>query len=244
MTTGKNMKKIFLILAAAGLLASCGQTKKESTKVEEESVQPQKLIALSFDDGPNTTTTVNMLDMLEKHDVKGSFFVIGQNINDESAAVMKRAFDMGCDIENHSFTHSNMQTLSVEQIKEEIQKTTELIEKHVGVSPQFFRPPFISHNQDMHDNIDLTFICGAGVEDWVPAVSAEERAKRMLEAAGDGVIYLLHDMPGNEATVQALDVVIPQLKEQGYQFVTVPEIFKAKGITPVKNKIYTNVLND
>ena len=238
------MKKILFALATAGMLIGCGQSKKAGTQDTEEAVQPQKMVALSFDDGPNTTTTVQMLDMLEKHGVKGSFYVIGQNITEESAPVMKRAFDMGCDIQNHSFSHLNMQELNAEELEEEIRKTTGLIVKHTGVEPAFFRPPFISHNQLMHDNINLTFISGIGVEDWVPAVTAEERAKRMLEIAEDGVIFLLHDFVGNEATVQAIDMVIPQLKEQGYQFVTVPELFKAKGITPEKNKIYNNVLKD
>lgn len=238
------MKKILFALATAGMLMGCGQTKKAETQETEEATQTQKMVALSFDDGPNTTTTVQMLDMLEKHGVKGSFYVIGQNITEDSAPVMKRAFDMGCDIQNHSFTHGDMTKLSAEEFKNELQKTSELVVKHTGVEPSFFRPPYISHNQQMYDNTDLTFISGIGVEDWVPTVTAEERAKRMLEIAEDGVIFLLHDFVGNEASVQALDIVIPQLKEQGYQFVTVPELFKAKGITPVKNKIYSNVLKD
>ena len=237
------MKNFILFLLFVCLLVSCGTNKK---KAENETLAPaeQKLVALSFDDGPNTSTTVQMLNMLEKHGVKGSFYVIGRNINDSSAVVMKRAFDMGCDIQNHSFSHANMKELSAEEIKDEIQKTTDLIVKYVGVQPTFFRPPFISYNQLMYDNIDLTFISGMGVEDWMPSVTAEERAKRMMDMAADGLIYLLHDMPGNEATVQALDVVIPELKKQGYRFVTVPELFKAKNITPQRNKNYSNVLTD
>ena len=237
------MKNFILFLLFVCLLVSCGINKK---KAENETLAPveQKLVALSFDDGPNTSTTVQMLNMLEKHGVKGSFYVIGRNINDSSAVVMKRAFDMGCDIQNHSFSHANMKELSAEEIKDEIQKTTDLIVKYVGVQPTFFRPPFISYNQLMYDNIDLTFISGMGVEDWMPSVTAEERAKRMMDMAADGLIYLLHDMPGNEATVQALDVVIPELKKQGYRFVTVPELFKAKNITPQRNKIYSNILTD
>ena len=93
LSTSEHMKNFILTLIAACLFMSCGQTKK-STEQQENS----KLIALSFDDGPNTTTTVKMLDMLEKHGVVGSFFVIGNNINDSSAVVMKRAYDMGCDM--------------------------------------------------------------------------------------------------------------------------------------------------
>lgn len=238
------MKKLLILIASASMFFSCGQNQKANKEVEADSITTSKLIALSFDDGPNTTTTVQMLDMLEKHGVKGSFYVIGKNINDSSAVVMKRAFNMGCDIQNHSFTHKAMNTLSAEEIKEEIATTSALIVGHVGVEPTFFRPPYIANNQLMYDNIDLTFISGIGVEDWVPTVTAEERAKRMLDIAADGVIYLLHDFVGNDATVQALDIAIPQLKEQGYQFVTVPELFKAKNITPERNKIYSNVLKD
>ena len=133
---------------------------------------------------------------------------------------------------------------SEEELKEEIQKTTDLIVKYIGVEPNYFRPPYISHNQTMHETIDLTFISGAGIEDWVPSIDAQERAKRILDLAKDGLIYLLHDMPGNEATVEALDIAIPQLKEQGYQFVTVPELFKAKNITPEKGTIYTYLLKE
>lgn len=237
------MKNLILIFISLCLFVSCGNNKKKSDN-EVQVVSEQKMIALSFDDGPNTTTTVQMLDMLEKHGVKGSFYVIGKNINDTTAAVMKRAFDMGCDIQNHSFSHVRMNELTAEEIQKEIRMTTELIEKYVGVIPTFFRPPYIAYNQLVYDNIDLTFISGIGIEDWVPTITAEERAKRMLDIAADGVIYLLHDMLGNEATVQALDIAIPQLKEQGYQFVTVPELFKAKNISPERYKIYSNILTD
>ena len=238
------MKRLLLTLAAASMLVGCGQTKKTEAQEAPESIETQKMVALSFDDGPNTTITVHMLDMLQKHGVKGSFYVIGQNINDESAAIMKRAYEMGCDIQNHSFSHGDMTKLSEEELKVEIQKTTDLIVKYIGVEPNYFRPPYISHNQTMHETIDLTFISGAGIEDWVPSIDAQERAKRILDLAKDGLIYLLHDMPGNEATVEALDIAIPQLKEQGYQFVTVPELFKAKNITPEKGTIYTYLLKE
>lgn len=234
------MKKYVLLLLSICLLTSCGQGKKG--KSDSVTSADQKMIALSFDDGPNTTTTVQMLDVMEKYGVVGSFYVIGNHINDSSAVVMKRAFDMGCDIQNHSLTHVDMTKLTAEEIKDEIAKTSALIVKYVGVEPTFFRPPFIANNQLMHDNIDLTFICGVGVEDWVPTISAEERAKRMLDSAADGVIYLLHDLLGNDATVQALDIIIPKLQEQGYKFVTIPELFKAKNITPERNKLYSNVL--
>lgn len=238
------MKNFFLILMVAFLCVACGQTQKNKENVETNLPESEKLIALSFDDGPNTTTTVKMLDMLGKHGVVGSFFVNGNKINDTTAVVMKRTIEMGCDIENHSQTHPSMPKLSAEQIKEEIKQTSDLVEKYVGIRPAFFRPPFIAVNQTMYDNIELPFICGAGCDDWVPEVSASQRAETVIKNAADGQIVLLHDFPGNDATVEALDIIIPALKEQGFRFVTVPELFKAKNITPVRNKLYTNVLKD
>lgn len=203
----------------------------------------RKLVALSFDDGPNTETTVRMLDMLKKHKVKASFFVIGKNINKKSAKVMKRAHREGHDIENHSLTHSSMPSLSADSMRSEISQTSALVEKYVGERPQFFRPPYIALNQTMFDNIELPFICGEGCNDWEAPVTADERAEKMLASARDGLIFLLHDFEGNENTVQAVDRIIPILKERGFTFVTVRQLFKEKGITPASGIIYTDILN-
>ena len=201
--------------------------------------------ALSFDDGPNTTTTVHMLEVLKKHGVKASFFIIGQNVTPESEKVMKACADYGCDIENHSWTHPFMNQMTEEQIEDEVFRTTELIKNKIGKEPEFFRPPFIAVNELMYKKISLPFICGMGCEDWVPEVSADERVKRMLDMAHDGVIYLLHDMAGNEATVQAVDKIIPILKEKGFEFVTVPEIFKKCGVDSKREyALWRNVLED
>ncbi len=201
----------------------------------------EKLIALSFDDGPNTTTTSHMLDVLKKHDVKASFFVIGKNITEESAKVMKRAHNEGHDIENHSLTHSAMSQLSPDSIRKEVAATSAKVKRYVGKAPRFFRPPYINVDQKMYDNIKLCFICGEGCEDWLDSISVDERVRRITASAKDGRIYLLHDFEGNEQTVKAVDRVIPILKEQGFRFVTVPELFRLKGIKPQRNVIYTDV---
>ena len=92
-----------------------------------------------------------------------------------------------------------------------------------------------------HQTIRLTFICGSGCEDWVPSVSAEERARRTLANAKDGEIILLHDMQWNVNTVEALKTIIPELKERGFTFHTVAGLFRDCGITPVRNRLYSNV---
>ena len=199
-------------------------------------------IALTFDDGPNTVITPQVLDLLEEYGALASFFLIAQNITPESAEVVRRAKAMGCEIENHSLTHGYMDKMSVEEIRSEVKACTEMITEITGEAPKYFRPPFIDVSREMYDNIDLTFICGVGCEDWVPTVTAEQRAERVLANAEDGQIVLLHDMQWNQATVDALKVILPELKNRGFEFVTVSRLFKEKNVTPQKGWLYSNVL--
>ena len=202
------------------------------------------IIALTFDDGPNTVITPQVLDILEKEGIVASFFLIAQNITPESAAVARRAYDMGCDIENHTLTHPFMDKMSAEEISKEVQACTDKIIEITGEAPKFFRPPFIAVSQAMYDSIDMTFICGMGCEDWVPDVTAEQRAERVLANAADGQIVLLHDMQWNQATVDALKTIIPELKKRGYDFVTVSQLFEQKNVTPQRGWLYTNALQE
>ena len=198
-------------------------------------------IALTFDDGPNTTTTPQVLDLLEEYGIVGTFFLIAGNINPESAKMVRRACSLGCDIENHSVTHGFMDKMPPETIRREVSECSWKIAEITGRKPAFFRPPFIAVNRQLFDEVDLTFICGSGCEDWVPSVSAEERASRTLANAKDGEIILLHDMQGNINTVEALKTVIPALKSRGFTFHTVADLFRSCGVTPVRNRLYSNV---
>ncbi|SDB21764.1 Peptidoglycan/xylan/chitin deacetylase, PgdA/CDA1 family [Ruminococcaceae bacterium FB2012] len=213
----------------------------------KEASEYGKVIALTFDDGPNTTCTPLVLDLLEKYNARASFFVIGDNITEESAQVMKRAYGMGCEINSHSRTHSDMKKMTAEEIKAEMSYTSELVEKYIGEPPRFFRPPYIAVNQTMFDSIDLPFINGKGCNDWEEKVTAQQRIDKVLEVAEDGDIILLHDQPSNYQTVEALETIIPELQKQGYELVTLTELFYAKGITPVSDstpKIYSNCMQE
>ena len=203
--------------------------------------EPVKYLALSFDDGPNLTTESKMLDILAKHDVPATFFVIGNNINEESARNIRRALELGCEIGNHSLTHSMMSQMDEAQVKAEIEATSARIEQITGQRPKFFRPPYIDVKPEMYDWIDLTFICGKGCEDWVATVGKEARREGIIANAEPGAIYLLHDFEGNEATVEALDEAIPVLKEQGYVFVTVAQLFEKLQCSPDGHTLYSVV---
>lgn len=230
--------------AATEATTTTAETTATEPTIQEEVPVETKYIALTFDDGPNTTTTVQVLDMLEKHDVTASFFLVGNNINSSTEEVVKRAYDMGCEINNHSKSHPNMTEMTVDEIIAEFTYTDDKIFEITGERSKFFRPPYIAVNDDMLNNIDVPFISGIGCNDWEDRITAEMRWRSIMKQVKDGHIILLHDAEGNSATVEALDTLIPMLKEQGYQFVTVSELFNVKGIeiSGDDNKIYTNVL--
>ena len=201
----------------------------------------KKLISLTFDDGPTPGITDQVLDILEENGIVASFFVIGNQINDDTQYLLKRAYDMGCTIENHSENHKSMPTLTEAEIIEEINTTTDKIVKVTGEMPEYFRPPYIDYDQKMYDNIDFFFICGYGCNDWEPAVTAQERIDMIMRDAAPGNIVLLHDMAGNVNTVEAIKYIIPALKEQGYEFVNIRDLFTLSGVKPAKNVTYMGV---
>ena len=196
-----------------------------------------KYCSLTFDDGPNfygDDTMNKMLDVLEKHRVVASFFLIGNKITPENTKVIERAVKLGCDIENHTWTHPDMTKLTKEQMIEEYDKCDDAIIKITGKKPVLFRPPYICVNNLMHEVIHVPFICGHGCEDWVRERTADERLKLMLENTQDGVMYLLHVDDGNDITREVVDRAIPLLKEQGFEFVTAPRLYELKNV-PMKD---------
>jgi peptidoglycan/xylan/chitin deacetylase (PgdA/CDA1 family) len=193
-----------------------------------------KLCAITFDDGPNLTTTVGVLDALERLSIQATFFLVGKNITPETAPVMKRALAQGCELQNHSWSHSHMTLLSPDAVRSEILKTSDAIESVTGVPPAFFRPPYFETNDGMAALAGMPMIGGVDCEDWVPSVSAGRRARLLLDRVEDGSIILLHDFGGNEASIDALELVVPELARRGYAFVTVSELFKMKGVDPAR----------
>lgn len=203
----------------------------------------QKLVALTFDDGPSNITE-KVLDILAEKQAVGTFFLIGNLITEDKKPTMERQIAMGCEIANHSLTHSDMSGMSAEVIRDEIEQTTKRIKEIVSVEPKFFRPPFILLSDTMYDTIDLPFICGLDSRDWDPNTSAEDRVHNVLSQACDGAIFLMHDLHSNEKTLEALPLIIDGLREQGYAFVTTSELFEKKGIDPcVKHKMWSTVFD-
>ncbi|MDO4949376.1 MAG: polysaccharide deacetylase family protein [Bacteroidales bacterium] len=218
-----------------GIMRAVMVHKNQDVKLESNIVQNngnEMLMALTFDDGPNMVTTPEVLDVLEQYGAKASFFVLGKNINNETAVAMKRAHDMGCSIENHSWTHYHMNTLTPEQVRDEVERTSAIIKNYIGEAPHCFRPPYLDVNDSMFQVIDLPFIGAGSSGDSRKENDRDKRIGNIMQRCTDGSIVGMHDFAGNHETVEALKILIPRLLSMGYKLVTVPELFARKGVVP------------
>ncbi len=206
---------------------------------------PDKLCALTFDDGPDVIKTSRVLEKLEYYQVVATFFVVGQNVNDNTEPVLRRVVDsMGCEIGNHSYGYESMTTMTAAQIVESISKTDSLVEEYAGVTPNFFRPPNLAVNGSMYQNIDLPFASGVLGYDWQGGAgdTPQKVVGYVLGGMRDGAIILLHDVqPDPHPTPEALDSLIPALKYLGYEFVTLSDLFDRKSIDPDVEKMWVYV---
>lgn len=198
-------------------------------------------IALTFDDGPNPTTTPKILDILKAHNAKATFFVLGGKIQGNEE-ILKRMLEEGHHIGNHSYSHPNFHQLSSEQMRNEI-KTTDRLLRNLE-TPTYFRYPFGNSTCDGNDIItSLGYdIVGWDIDtcDWAFAdgrVSDKENETCMAPeslrtdypnyvlrevAKTQGGVLLMHDIHAN--TAANLDRLLTSLEQQNYRFVTLDDM--------------------
>lgn len=196
----------------------------------------EKVVALTYDDGPNPSHTHAMLEMLAQHGVRATFFLKGRNVEAFPASVQAVA-QAGHEIGNHSYSHRPMLSLSKTSMREELVRTSDLIENILGQRPVLFRPPYGLQGPGLKMALDelgmpsiLMSSNGADWEETDPALIAN----KILESIEPGSIILLHDGHGDidepaaqqsrAPSVAATGILIEELKSRGYQFVTVSEL--------------------
>jgi peptidoglycan/xylan/chitin deacetylase (PgdA/CDA1 family) len=201
----------------------------------------EKCVALSFDDGPTAPSTAQVLDVLSEHDVKATFFVIGENLK-KNPELSRRMHEEGHEMGNHTQSHPWMFRMLFSSIREDILLCQDEIFKITGCRPRFFRQPIGINNPSVMKVIDGLGMVMVGWQarayDAVPT-GRHNIVRRILSRVKPGGIILLHDgcdgktNPDRTATVEALKEIIPALKEQGYQFKTVSELIGIKNeVTP------------
>lgn len=195
-----------------------------------------KVIALTFDDGPWDKQTDEILDILEQNDAKATFFTVGQCISGHEKE-LQRAASMGCEIGTHTWDHAegsgegvSLIKMSTDERKQEVQKGLEAIKNATGQEAStIFRCP--GGNFDTSVATDLEGIVTAEIgwnvdtTDWKKP-GADVIAQR-IQSAGPGNIILMHDGGGDRSqTIEGLRQALPKLKEQGYSFITVQELLE------------------
>lgn len=182
-----------------------------------------KLIALTFDDGPHPKYTPQVLKILENHQIRATFFMIGKRAR-AFPDIVKSLHDAGHTIGNHTWSHPQLTKLDKQQIMAQIDMTQRTIDRITGVNPKIVRVPYGRFNAEIHQWINMPLIqWSVDPEDW-KSRDAQKIAGHVIAHAKPGGIVLLHDI--QSATVEALPSIIEQLSLQGYTFVTVEELFE------------------
>ncbi|UOQ49742.1 polysaccharide deacetylase family protein [Gracilibacillus caseinilyticus] len=238
------LPRVFLFLGIS-LLLTCNfpiTSHAQSTKYPLQAKFPnlmlyegevdEKIIALTFDDGPDQRYTPEILDILKKNQVKATFFLVGTRV-EKHVEIAKRIVSEGHAIGNHTFWHPNLAESDIQKMQWEIRKTSTQILHATGQETSWFRAPYGALNEKQVLTLGNLGYKGIGwsldTEDWrSPGESAI--TNQVINHVHPGAIILMHsaghwtqDLSG---TVDSVSKLIPTLKKHGYQFVTIPDLWE------------------
>ena len=191
------------------------------------------MVALTFDDGP-TITTVKILDTLETYNARATFFIVGKNI-DAHKDTLRRALDLGCELASHTWSHTSLTSMSTDSLITDAERVSNAIFKTVGIKPVFVRPPGGSYSSAANSAFGTIGMAIAmwsiDPQDW-SHLNSDTTYTRIMNNLKDGAIVLLHDLVPSTGT--AVEKLIPDLIENGYQLVTLSEMltYSTVGIKP------------
>ncbi len=197
------------------------------------------MVAITYDDGPHETVTMQILDVLEKYDAKATFFVLGARVLNHST-IIKRIDNLGCEIGNHTYGHKDLTALSEKEMLDQLNASNDALLQILNAEslPKIARPPFGNTNSRLEETIPYPIIkWSIDTKDWT-SLSIDNIVNEVMKQVQDGDIILMHDM--NDHTVKATEILVKQLIDDGYQLVTVSQMFAAKNISLENGKIYKN----
>ncbi len=206
---------------------------KDPQETNQDNYQGRKLIALTFDDGPDGKYTPQILDILKEYNAKATFFVVGPQIA-KNPDVARRIIEEGHTIGNHSWSHSDLTKLSEKNLKAEIEKTQQAVVKATGIAPVLVRAPYGAYSDKVLKSIHLEHMkhvyWTVDTRDWA-GTSVSDMRKNVLTNAHKGGVILMHSFGGRkhaiEHTVELLPSIIEELSDKGYAFVTVEELIES-----------------
>lgn len=189
----------------------------------------EKIVALTFDDGPDRTNTPLILDVLKKYGAKATFFVVGKNVK-ENADVVQRTIIEGHELGNHTYTHTYNESINQATLTTEMNKTDMLLLELFAIKPTFFRPVGGYYNdliietaiEAKHDVFLWSW--HQDTRDWANR-NKKQLSAQVLNNIRPGDVILFHDGGGDRTpTIEAIKEIIPALQDEGYSFLTLSEM--------------------
>ena len=209
------------------LVSSKQQEETISIGKQQSIIDPTKpVVALTFDDGPSCYTE-EILETLRRNEVCATFFVLGNKVEDYQE-VLKKSVSYHNELGNHSYNHKWLSRIPINSLKEQIEKTQQVLQETLSYQPKYLRPTYGSVNDRIRKNTELKIVLWTvDTKDW-KITNVDRIIEKATTNIKDGDIILMHDI--FERSSQALEKIIPILKEQGFQFVTISELEEVKKI--------------
>ena len=197
----------------------------------------KKLVALTFDDGPSSATTPRLLDILYEKDVPATFFMLGSKARN-NPDIVRRIEKDGHIAASHTMYHQNLVRISSGAIKDDISEAKSVFKDILGHEPTLTRPPYGNINDAVRENVGTPMILwSVDPLDW-KSQNVDEIMAVTREQIHDGAIILMHDI--YDTSVDAVPIIIDELRKDGYEFVTVDELVKFRGVTLENGTAYYN----
>ena len=194
---------------------------------EHTIIKDAKLVAFTFDDGPSKYT-LDIINILEEYNASATFFEVGYNIK-AHPEITKEVSDRGFEVANHTTDHSKLTKLTEAKYLSKINDNNALFKELTGKDMPYLRPPYGSYNDKIKASAGVPIVTWSlDTRDW-ESRNKDKVIEMVINNIKEGDIILFHDL--YESTRDAVKELMPLLKEQGYQAVSVGELFKSKGIT-------------
>ena len=229
------MKKFIGFISVLTLLLTMFGCGRQDDMRPVDKSENTKYIAFTFDDGPYTPVTNRILDVLEENNARATFFVVGNRAELYPESV-KRAYTLGCEIGNHTYSHADLLGADKLTVEKELDRCSDVIEKITGENDKLFRPTGGKNNKTLQSEVGRALILwSVDTRDWSHH-NCDKSVQIIKENVRDGSIILMHDL--EVSTAECCEKLIPELVKQGYQLVTVSELLELNGIEPQQGQKY------
>ncbi|MCC8128241.1 MAG: polysaccharide deacetylase family protein [Clostridiales bacterium] len=208
-----------------------------ATQTSGRDIDPSKpMVALTFDDGPQTSVGNQIMDCLAQYGGKATFFLVGDRVASRASEVQRMVAE-GHEVANHTMNHKYLQSLGAAEIQAQVNQCNDVIQSVCGVRPTLMRLPGGNHNATVVANTGMPMIqWSIDTLDWKTRDTAST-VSTVLNQVQDGDIVLMHEL--YEATGNAVLQIVPELVNRGYQIVTVREMAAAKGYSLQAGQLYS-----